>query len=581
MRKEPKLYPIVPALFVLAIGVYLAWSAHTLYRYTQSTDSENSLILSVIITLGNTVPIFLVLLFLTRLSWRTYQNQRQVLATWQKNKQTVARITLDLDAHDVTFLTIPENLQTAKLKSVYRQLHELCLELLQQQSDIESVHPGSVDFRLKVHKYTEKVEHLSQLASTLVASGNYYGPAQNIQTVFDVLINPLEFRAREILFFLEDTPGKEKPSKLVSQFRESFENLRAIVNVSHQHRGGNSKQLDGLLRQWKVAESNLAQAAHSLTSYFQGKTVEAPHYGKTWVLSGAEQGVSLHLLRRTLGLPTQGSTVAEIPLEEAARLSYLHSSQDWRPRSQRPGYTGRMSIPEALKVRAYLSSEDETIFKARVFSARFDAMAHILVPRPALDIFTKVILALGTAVAALLALLSFAIISSGTEDLAVMGASTFFIMRYLLSSALTLAVLSALPLLAFLLVRATLLYVFSGNYLLAGEQKRRLSALATRLTQLLLSLETTQLDVLTAQNPPQSMSTDPQVTQQNRFLSTELIERRLALPQRGIAYYQALPRSSQRGIEGKNLLTDIEFATSILAEEYHDAAQAADAALKR
>lgn len=599
MSKKSKLYPIVPAILVLMAILYAVWSIREANRYVADYTSDGSIGQSILLNMGNTVPVTALLLMLAALSWKVHQRQQQVLTTWHKSKRTVARITLDLEALDVTYLTIPVEKRTSELEDVYTSLKNLCLGLLADQERIEKLRTGSGAFRREVATYQQGSERLEELAQTLMSSGHYYGPAENIQTVFDLLMRPVSMRVREILFFAEDIPGTPIPPKLTVWMRRTFEKLRAITHESHRDALNPAPHLDQLLFRWREAEQELAAAAREFTAFLDRSTTARPAAANFDVAGSANRTPSLQLLRKVLGLPSGGQGASEVYLEDAARLAYLHSDQSWRPKSQIPGYQKRMSIRQALQVRDFIATHDETAFKARVIASRFDDLMPAPPRRPRFGILSKIIIGIGLLLSGLLLLVMFAIASGDYERLREAEADSWFIARYMVSSFFSIAVFALIPVFAFLLVRALLLYLFSGTYLLLSQQSRRFTAARRHLNKLLLSLDETELSIVAAQVPPlPELSAEAVTPKKRRFhrkkqplpaapvapnqhLSSTLIRRQLALVTRDLTYYESLPGSVKASVEGEEVLTEAEYSLGLLAEEFQDVETASRSALKR
>lgn len=577
MRRKHRVFPLTPLLLVVATVIFVVWSIDRQLAYAEA-DGSNSAELVFITLAGNVLPFVLILLLLLALSWRNYRRQRKTVAVWQSSCRTLSRITLDLEAHDVTYLTIPEHRRSAELTRVRNRLNSTCLELLEQQEAIEKMRAGTSFFQQKVEEFATGTEKLDQLAQTHMASGNYYGPAQDFQTVFDVLIRPLELRAREILFFLEDIPKRPVSARLVGQVRSSFENLRLIVQESREvqnsrrTQGSGDDAVDALLSRWKVAEASLAQAARdvinqlppSLAQEYQTAEADGQEHQK-------EQDVSLRLLRRVLGLPVSGTQAAESYLEQASQAAYFNIDRSWQPASLRPEYNKPLNVAEAQRVNAYYASTDELTFKARSLSARLDSEFVTTVPRRYWGKLSSLVLGVWLVVTGGFSLMMLlATIGSGPSQAEIEAVGGFFFVRYAVSLFLATTLVLTTPLFAFFLLRTLVLYLYTGSYLLVGQGAKRLRVAQRQLSQLLHGLDEAELNIVAAQAP-----------RGHRHLSAELIRRNLAYVQRDINYYESLSRGQRTSELGEHLLFEIELVLGMLAEEYQDAEHAYLSTLKR
>lgn len=577
MRKKHRVFPLTPLLIVATIVIFVVWSINRQLAYAEADGSSRAELVFITMA-GNVLPFVLILLLLLAFAWRNYRQQRKTVALWQSSCRVLARITLDLEAHDVTYLTIPEHRRSAELTRVRNRLNATCLDLLEQQEAIEKMRAGSALFQQKVEEFAADTEKLDQLAQTHMASGNYYGPAQDFQTVFDVLIRPLELRAREILFFLEDIPKRPVPAQLVGQVRSSFENLRLIVQESREvqssqrTQGSGNDTVDALLSRWKVAEASIAQAARdvidqlppSLTQEYLTEDGDGQERQE-------EQDVSLGLLRRVLGLPVHGKQAAENYLEQASRAAYFTIDRSRQPASRRPGYNKPLNLVEAKRVNAYYASNDELIFKARSLSARLDSEFVTTVPRRYWGKLSSLVLGVGLVVTGGFSLMMvLATMGSGPSEAKIEAAGVFFFVRYAVSLFLTTTLILTTPLFAFFLLRTLALYLYTGSYLLARQGAKRLRVAQRQLSQLLHGLDEAELNIVAAQAP-----------RGHRHLSAEQIRRNVAYVQRDINYYESLSRSQRTSELGEHLLLEIELVLGMLAEEYQDAEHAFLSTFKR
>lgn len=575
MHRTKKIYPLATSFILLAALAFILWSYHKASASLHTTKNETEFLL---LTFGgNVLPFVLLLLLLAAVSWRNYLQQKKTLETWHRSSRTLARIILDLEAHDITYLTIPEHRRPTRLKKVYDDLNKTCLKLHQEQKTIEHIQVGSYSFKDKVHTFASEVEALDALAQTHMASGNYYGPVEDIHTIFDILIRPLDLRAREILFFLEDIPQHPLPEQLLHHFRVSFEELRALTQESRKYQAADLN-LDRLLTLWQVAETSLAQAAHKIIAECSAPTPK-PQKG---VASSPEeqqtQKVSLTLLREVLGLPVSGRGVAEPYLEEAARLAYLKADQSWRPVSQRLGQSRPMNFVEAIRVNSYLASTDELVFKARALSARLDARYLTPVRRKFWGSLSSSVLGLAFALTSVLTLLLIAAsFQSSFSDTEIKALGGFFLFRYTVSLFITVNLILLSPLLLFFLLRTVLLYLVTGSYLRRGHKSRRIRAAKQRFAQLTTELEETELNLLALQDPQHQQY----FTSKYRHLSAELLHQSIAYIHKDISYYETLSQSQKADTLGETLLLEIERSIGLLAEEYQDIKDSYLSSLKR
>lgn len=563
MLARQKVFPLTTLLILLSTAFFTVWSA---LRFEEAfTGEKDHPQMKLIVFLGNIVPFILILLILAGISWRNYLNQKKTLVRWERSRRTLARITLDLEAHDVTYHTIPENHQSRELTKVYQELNNQCLELLKRQEKIEKLAAGSRLFREEVEKFERATESLDQLAQTHMASSNYYGPAEDIQTVFDILMRPIDLRAREILFFLEDIPDRAIPSTALKTFRSSFEELRALTQES---RDPQQKliDLDRMLKRWRIAEMSLASTTQRIIGHLLEPDTLSTEALEVLVMAEQHQN-SLLVLRKVLSLPTTGEEVAESYLEQAACLAYLSADQSWRPVSQRPGHTRPLNFIEATRVNSYLTSTDELVFKGRTLSARLDSRFVRPVPRKLWGKPSTYLLAFALVTSGLFSLLLVFSYIAGSGYIYSLAKELggFFIFRQVISATSLATLMLCCPLLFFFLLRTVLRYLFTGTYLRIGQGRKRLKAAKIQLSRLILGLDDAELNIVTAQIPDQR-----RLRRSNRHLSSELLRRNLAYIYRDINYYESLPSGGKTSALGESLLLEIEGSLGMLAEEYQD-----------
>lgn len=573
MLTRQKVFPLTTLLILLSTVFFTVWSTQRLKIATK--DSYDPVDMFITLFWVNTIPFIFILLLLAGVSWRNYLNQKKTLSKWQGSRRTLARITLDLEAHDVTYHTIPESRKSSKLTKVYQELNDQCLKLLKRQEKIEKLRAGSALFREEVEKFEKATDSLDQLAQTHMASSNYYGPAEDIQTVFDVLIRPIDLRAREILFFLEDIPGRDIPKASIKAFRSSFEELRALV---HESRDPQQQLigLDRILQRWHIAEMSLASTTQRIIGHLLESGTPSTEALEVLVMAEQHQN-SLVVLRKVLGLPTTGEEVAESYLEQAACLAYLSADQSWRPVSQRPGHTRPLNFEEALRVNSYLASTDELVFKGRTLSARLDARFVHPVPRKFWGKFSSYLLGFTLIFSFFLG--SVVTISTNkSETLAILSKELgeFHVFRQITAEIFSATILFISPILTFFLLRTVLLYLFTGTYLGVGQGRKRLQAAKTQLSSLTLGLDEAELNILAAQNLDQTY-----FGRTTRHLSANLLQRSLAYIHRDIEYYESISLKEKTSALGDSLLHEIERSIGILAEEYQDIENTYLASFKR
>lgn len=565
MPTRQKVFPLTTLLILLSTVFFTVWS---ILRFETPLDKESTYSqLQPIIFIGNTAPFILALLILAGISWRNYLNQKKTLVRWQGSLRTLARITLDLEAHDATYHTIPERHKSRELTKVYQELNDQCLDLLKQQEKIEKLAAGSRLFREEVEKFEKAIDSLDKLAQTHMASGNYYEPAKDIQTVFDVLIRPLDLRAREILFFLEDIPGRDIPKASIRAFRSSFEEIRALTQESRDPQQQQLIDLDRMLKRWHIAEMSLASTTQRIIGHLlESGSLSTEVLADVLGTSERYQN-SLTVLRKVLGLPISGEEAAESYLEQAACLAYFSANQSWRPVSQRPGHTRPLNFVEATRVNSYLASTDELVFKGRTLSARLDARFVRSVPRKLWGKPSTYLLNFALIVSCLFSLLAILSYISGSGYIYSLAKELggFFVFRQVISIASLSTLMLCLPLLLFFLLRTVLRYLFTGTYLRIGQGRKRLKAAKIQLSRLILGLDEAELNIVTAQTPNQ-----PRLRKSNRHLSAELLRRNLAYVYRDINYYESLPSGGKTSTLGEHLLLEIERSIGMLAEEYQD-----------
>lgn len=552
MRRPFPFWPLVTLIVAISLATF-GW-----LTFSQRTKDFSQWIVAY-------SPFIWLLLIISALGWRNYVKVVARFRKWRRIKRELARITLDLESFDVTYLTIPKIYQTRELATVYESLNNLCLGLLHYQDQVDRLRFGSHDFAREVAEYGRSIERLRNLANSLMTSGNFWGPAANFRTTFDVLLRPLEHLTRELLFFIEDIPGPGINPQWAAGIRAGYAELVEIAEKAAEESvadwGVDIRQR--FLNEWEIAESKLSISAKTLTKKIENRSTSAALNSIFQDLPGASVETSQGILRRSMRLPAKGTQSAEYALDQATRQAYIASDQSWRPKSQRPNYRGFPTPAEWFRTRKFAYAADELTIKATGISMRLDAELTKDEKRP-MGCLGKLFLGFVVLVGGLLGLLFTSFVPDEVESLSLpFWAEPLAVVSYFFSGLTVAAYLAALPA---LLYWAYVLF-FSGKLSLARDRARHVRLLKRELNEVALDLEDAHLDTLLAQeNKTVNLS----------YLSQRLYERQYVVALRTFEDFRTLSLLDRAGSYGSEILQELQYSIALLKEHRQDVENAAE-----
>ncbi len=546
MRIRP--LPVVPLITMLGVAIVLVFVYHS---YTQRSTELLAYALVY-------APFLLILLGLITWGWVVHLRTLKRYRTWLQLKRRLARITLTLEEFDVTYLTIPAQRQSRELTAVYESLNNLCLGLLGYQNRVDRMLPSSARFRVEVAEYKRSIDRLENLANALTTSGNFWGPATNFRTTFDILLRPLEFRIRELLFFLEDLPGYAVKPEWGARIRLDFSELVALAEQAAQENihEATEERRRAFIGAWAKAEQILSKDASGVLQKLQA----VAHYNRTDTLPipDAPQVLSLSILRKTLGLPYHAQGTAEFELEQAVRLAYSLSDQSWRPESQRPGGAWRVSPRQWWRTRLFRRNYSELSFKAEGISRRLDAEMK----EPSLKFFTAwrkfmlfLLLFLGIPVG-----IGIGILLQGDIERYDLNHGFIPLVVFITGLMIGLGLVSVL-FLPFLLIRWIYLLLFSGVLSVVSDRRKQVRLLKRELDAMSLDLDEIHLSTLLAHERSQIDA---------QHLSQRLYERQYVVALRDYQEFSRLPLIDRASSYGTEILHELQYTIALMKEHRQD-----------
>lgn len=365
IRKPLPLLAVISTLLALiCLGVFAAlWYR---YRTDFSRFSEVLLTISGILVLVGVLALW---------QWKIYSGRLKLYRRWASAKHELAQMILNLDAFEVTFETVPDQMREGELRFTWGSLKNLTLSLMKYQDTVENLSLGSSAFVEELENFEDSLRRAQALGSGLMGSGSFWSGSQSDRTVFDILLRPISPLIREMLFYLEDIPSQYYSESWAPKLRAAYGSLIDISEDAAEqssHRKLSFEQLEELVERWQKAESNLIASTGKLLISLNNLAIDFPEI--LTAPSSEPDSLNQLVLRRALGLPTQKSQVPEFGLEKLTRAGYQSADRSWRAEILWPQPRQRQSISylRALKEHRKAVLEDSLVFKAETIFSRLD-----------------------------------------------------------------------------------------------------------------------------------------------------------------------------------------------------------------
>lgn len=275
---------------------------------------------------------------LTLVGWaRRRRRESAVERTFREGRFQLARVILDHEILEVSFLTVPEGHRPHGFTQAWERIREQALRSARAEEQLapQVADPGQRGFDLveeDVEDFTADVRDLAADAQALMQSSRVHGQQVGGGTVLDRVAQPLVSRVRSLQSRRHLAPERTVDRPAQDELQSALEHLLALVQEWTPDTGSeqNPHHAARVLRDWERAEDRLGRAVLAVAEQIERLPGAEPAGANTADRLPYELGV----LREQLGLDPEpgGNLMVNLGRAAAAAQSHLGPARTWTAR---------------------------------------------------------------------------------------------------------------------------------------------------------------------------------------------------------------------------------------------------------
>lgn len=209
---------------------------------------------------------------------RLRRQDTAVERTFRAGRLDVARVILDHEALEVSYLAVPEGQRPPGFEQAWRRLQEEALPLARREEGL-LLRLNSTDPALReglaadIQDYRDSARELAEQAHALEQSGRVHARLEGGDTVLDQIAQPLVYASRTLLARLAEAPRRTLDAHTSAELEAAHADLLGQIEAwgpaAEEATGdgakGSADRIGGSFQQdWQRAEERLGRAAEAV-----------------------------------------------------------------------------------------------------------------------------------------------------------------------------------------------------------------------------------------------------------------------------------------------------------------------------